>query len=43
MVRDVKITVLEITFHKELAEKYGVEGLGTCPCIEPPHLNPAGL
>jgi uncharacterized repeat protein (TIGR04076 family) len=35
MVRDVKITVLETTFHKELAEKYGVEGLGVCPCNKP--------
>ncbi len=31
MVRDVKITVLETTFNQELAEKYGVKGLSTCP------------
>jgi uncharacterized repeat protein (TIGR04076 family) len=35
MVRDVKITVLETTFNKELAEKYGVAGLGTCPVNKP--------
>ena len=30
--RDVKITVIDTTFNKSLAEKYGVEGLGLCPC-----------
>lgn len=35
MVRDVKITVLDTTFNKELAENYGVEGLATCPCNKP--------
>lgn len=27
----VKITILKTTFDKELAEEYGVEGLGACP------------
>jgi uncharacterized repeat protein (TIGR04076 family) len=31
-LRNVKITVLETTFNQELAEKYGVKGLGKCPC-----------
>ncbi len=31
MIRNVKITVLETTFNKEMAEKYGVTGLGACP------------
>lgn len=35
MVRDVKITVLDTTFNKELAGQYGVEGLGPCPCNKP--------
>ena len=35
MVRDVKITVLETKFHRDHAEKYGVEGLGPCPCNKP--------
>ena len=32
---DVKITVLETTFNKELAEKYGVPNLGRCPVNQP--------
>ena len=31
MVRDVKITVLETTFDRAIAEKYGAAGLSTCP------------
>ena len=27
----VKITVLQMTLNKELADQYGVEGLSTCP------------
>jgi uncharacterized repeat protein (TIGR04076 family) len=34
-MRNVKITVLETTFNKELAEKYGVKGLSVCPCNKP--------
>lgn len=30
----VKITVLRCTFIKDLADEYGVEGLGTCPFFE---------
>lgn len=29
----VKITVLKTTFDRELADQYGVEGLGPCPML----------
>jgi uncharacterized repeat protein (TIGR04076 family) len=31
MLKRCKITVLKLTFNKELADEYGVEGLGACP------------
>ena len=30
-MKKVKITVLKTTFQEDLAQKYGVEGLSTCP------------
>lgn len=32
-MKKVKITVLKTTLDKELAEEYGVPGLGTCPML----------
>ena len=32
-MKKVKITVLEKTLNKKLAERYGVEGLGACPML----------
>ena len=33
-MKKCKITVLKTTFDKELAEEYGVEGLGACPFLK---------
>ena len=33
-MKKVKITVLKTTFDKELAEEFGVEGLGPCPMLQ---------
>ena len=33
-MKKVKITVLKTTFDKELAEEYGVPGLGACPMLK---------
>ena len=30
----VKITILQTTFNKELAEEYGADGLGPCPMMK---------
>ena len=30
----VKITVLRRTLQKDLAEEYGIEGLGACPLLQ---------
>ena len=32
-MKKVKITTLEKTLNKKLAERYGVEGLGACPML----------
>lgn len=32
-MKKVKIIVLKTTFDKELAEEYGVPGLGACPML----------
>jgi uncharacterized repeat protein (TIGR04076 family) len=34
LVNRVKITVIETTFNKRLAEEYGVVGLSTCPFLK---------
>lgn len=33
-MKKVKITILQTTFNKELAETYGAEGLGPCPMMK---------
>ena len=33
-MKKCKITVLKTTFDKELADEYGVEGLGACPFLK---------
>lgn len=33
-MKKVKITVLKTTFDVELAQEYGVEGLGSCPMLK---------
>ena len=33
-MKKCKITVLKTTFDKELADEYGVEGLGPCPFLK---------
>ena len=33
-MKKVKITVLKTTLDKELADEYGVEGLGPCPMLK---------
>ena len=30
-MKKVRITVLKTTLDRELAEEYGIKGLGTCP------------
>lgn len=34
-MKKVKITVLKTTLDRELAEQYGVDGLGPCPMLRP--------
>lgn len=34
-MKKVRITVLKTTLDRELAEEYGIKGLGTCPFHEP--------
>lgn len=33
-MKKVKITILQTTFNKELAEVYGADGLGPCPMMK---------
>ncbi len=33
-MKKCKITVLKTTFDKQLADEYGVEGLGVCPMLK---------
>ena len=33
-LKKVKITILKITFHEDLAKEYGVDNLGTCPLMK---------
>lgn len=33
-MKKVKITVLKTTFQEDLANKYGVDGLGCCPMLK---------
>ena len=33
-MKKCKITVLKTTFDKELADEYGIEGLGPCPFLK---------
>lgn len=34
MMRKCRITVVKKTFNRDLAEEYGVEGIGPCPFFE---------